>query len=50
MGTGAEGPELDVAEHMTAHNAALAACCQSDDHREGVAAFLERRAANFTGR
>jgi len=23
---------------------------KSDDHREGVASFLERRPANFTGR
>ena len=25
-------------------------CFESDDHREGVASFLERRPANFTGR
>ena len=44
------GLERDVAQHMTAHTEALAACFRSDDHREGVAAFLERRPARFTGR
>ncbi len=44
------GYERDVAAHMEAHAAALAACFRSDDHREGVAAFLERRPARFTGR
>jgi enoyl-CoA hydratase len=44
------GLERDVAAHMTAHTEALAACFRSDDHREGVAAFLERRPARFTGR
>jgi enoyl-CoA hydratase len=44
------GLERDVAEHMKEHTAALRACFASDDHREGVAAFLERRPANFTGR
>jgi len=34
---------------MRRHTSALAACFKSDDHREGVAAFLERRPANFTG-
>jgi enoyl-CoA hydratase len=38
------------AEHMQAHAEALRACFGSDDHREGVAAFLEKRAARFTGR
>jgi len=28
----------------------MAECFRSDDHREGVASFLERRPANFTGR
>ena len=37
-------------QHMEAHTTALAACFKSDDHREGVASFLERRPARFTGR
>lgn len=44
-----EGLGRDLPEHMKAHTQALAACFKSNDHREGVAAFLERRAANFTG-
>jgi enoyl-CoA hydratase len=38
------------AEHMDAHTAAMKTCFASDDHREGVASFLERRPAKFTGR
>lgn len=38
-----------VGEHMERHTVALAACFKSDDHREGVASFLERRPAVFTG-
>jgi enoyl-CoA hydratase len=45
-----EGLTAPVAEHMVRHTAAMAACFKSDDHREGVASFLERRPANFTGR
>jgi enoyl-CoA hydratase len=44
------GLERDVSEHMTAHVEALTACFRSADHKEGVAAFLERRPARFTGR
>lgn len=44
------GLERDVAAHMTAHVAALQECFRSEDHKEGVAAFLERRPARFTGR
>jgi enoyl-CoA hydratase/carnithine racemase len=44
-----EGLTAPVAEHMERHTAAMAACFKSDDHREGVAAFLERRPAQFTG-
>jgi enoyl-CoA hydratase len=43
------GLERDVAEHMEAHVAALSACFKSADHKEGVAAFLEKRPAKFTG-
>jgi enoyl-CoA hydratase len=44
------GLERDVAEHMKVHLAAMAECFASEDHKEGVASFLERRAPNFTGR
>jgi enoyl-CoA hydratase/carnithine racemase len=44
-----EGFTASVAEHMERHATALAACFKSDDHREGVASFLERRPAAFTG-
>lgn len=44
-----QGITAPVGEHMERHTAALAACFRSDDHREGVAAFLERRPAHFTG-
>ena len=45
-----EGLGRDVGEHMAAHTKALAECFKSDDHREGVASFLDRREAKFTGR
>ena len=44
-----QGLTAPVAEHMERHTTAMAACFKSDDHREGVAAFLERRPAEFTG-
>jgi enoyl-CoA hydratase len=44
-----EGLARDVGTHMQAHVEALSACFKSDDHREGVASFLERRPAHFTG-
>jgi enoyl-CoA hydratase len=44
------GSTAPVAEHMERHTTALAACFRSEDHREGVASFLERRPAVFTGR
>jgi enoyl-CoA hydratase len=43
------GLTAPVGEHMQRHTAAMAACFASDDHREGVASFLERRPAVFTG-
>jgi enoyl-CoA hydratase/carnithine racemase len=45
-----QGLTASVDEHMERHTAAMSACFKSDDHREGVASFLERRPANFTGR
>src|SRR5579871_2041291 len=44
------GLERDVAAHMAVHVEALQACFKSEDHKEGVAAFLERRPAKFVGR
>lgn len=45
-----EGLASPVDEHMKRHTTALAECFKSDDHREGVASFLERREARFTGK
>jgi 2-(1,2-epoxy-1,2-dihydrophenyl)acetyl-CoA isomerase len=39
-----------VEEHLRETARLLEECFRSDDHREGVAAFLERRPAAFTGR
>ena len=44
------GLTAGVDEHMQRHTNAMTACFASDDHREGVASFLERRPAVFTGR
>jgi 2-(1,2-epoxy-1,2-dihydrophenyl)acetyl-CoA isomerase len=40
----------ELAPHHARNGAALRECFASDDHREGVAAGLERRPATFTGR
>ncbi len=45
-----EGLNRNVDDHLAAHLVALGECFASDDHREGVASFLERRAPRFTGR
>ncbi len=44
-----DGLTASVDDHMRRHTEALTACFASDDHREGVASFLERRPAVFTG-
>lgn len=44
-----EGLGAEVSDHMARHTQAMAECFASDDHAEGVASFLERREANFTG-
>lgn len=44
-----EGLAREVGAHMRDHVTALQECFRSDDHREGVAAFLERREARFSG-
>jgi len=43
------GLERDLSEHMTVHLETMTACFKSEDHKEGVAAFLERRPAKFVG-
>jgi enoyl-CoA hydratase len=45
-----EGLGNDVSAHMVNHTRALKECFGSDDHKEGVASFLERRPASFTGK
>ena len=44
------GLERDLGEHMRHHVEALQATFRSEDHKEGVASFLERREPRFTGR
>ena len=43
------GLELERDEHVRRSKADLEACFRSNDHREGIAAFLEKREARFTG-
>jgi enoyl-CoA hydratase len=45
-----EGLGAEVAAHMQRHTQAMAECFRSEDHKEGVASFLERREPRFTGR
>lgn len=45
-----EGFTSDIGEHSPRSDSFLNECFSSDDHKEGVAAFLERREARFTGR
>ena len=44
-----DGLGRDWTTHRRANGEALERCFASDDHREGVASFLERRPARFTG-
>lgn len=37
-------------DHVKVNRDVMERCFQSEDHKEGVASFLERRAPNFTGR
>jgi 2-(1,2-epoxy-1,2-dihydrophenyl)acetyl-CoA isomerase len=43
------GLERTREEHLEKHREVLEECFRSDDHKEGVASFLERREAHFTG-
>jgi len=40
----------DIEQDLAAADAAVKACYESDDYREGVRAFLEKRPAKFEGR
>jgi enoyl-CoA hydratase len=44
------GLSRDLTEHMQEHVKAMRRSFRSDDHKEGVAAFLEQRDARFIGR
>lgn len=44
-----EGLDRSIDDHMAAHTETLKACIASDDHVEGVAAFLEKRDPVFKG-
>lgn len=45
-----EGLGIPLEQHMINHTEAMAECFKSEDHKEGVASFLERRPAKFTGK
>ena len=45
-----DGLARSADDHLGAHREALQTCFDSEDHREGVASFLERRPPQFTGR
>ena len=45
-----DGAGMDLRAHVGATRVAMAECFASADHAEGVASFLEKRPARFTGR
>ncbi len=44
------GLASDIPDHLERTRTALASCFASEDHKEGVAAFLQRREPRFVGR
>jgi 2-(1,2-epoxy-1,2-dihydrophenyl)acetyl-CoA isomerase len=44
------GLDRDAATHLRHNREAMAVCFASEDHKEGVASFLERRDPHFVGR
>jgi enoyl-CoA hydratase/carnithine racemase len=45
-----KGTETSLAEGLVLESALVAICTSTEDKKEGTAAFLEKRAANFNGR
>ena len=45
-----EGLERSMQDHLTVNVEVMQACFESDDHREGVASFLEKRVPAFPGK
>jgi enoyl-CoA hydratase len=44
-----KGMEMTLAEGLKLEADLFGACCATEDHKEGTAAFLEKRAAQFKG-